>query len=138
MCFFDKPPRYRSYLLTFWEERSHDSGVPTQWRFSLEDPHSGTRRGFATLEAHRRKGYGEALTWAGLAAGRNRRGFSVTLAERSVHIVAMPMVPAVAGPRSEMMSPNRFEATMTSKRCGLSTSWIIKPSMWYWSVLMSG
>ena len=29
---------------------------------------------------------------------------------------AMPMVPAVAGPRSDRMSPKRFEATITSKR----------------------
>jgi hypothetical protein len=27
---------------------------------------------------------------------------------------AMPMVPAVAGPRSERMSPKRLEATITS------------------------
>jgi hypothetical protein len=48
---FDKPPRYRSYLLAFWEERSRDPSVPGVWRFSLEDPHSGERRGFASLEA---------------------------------------------------------------------------------------
>src|SRR5207302_7702418 len=41
---------------------------------------------------------------------------------------AMPMVPAVAGPRSERMSPKRFEATMTSKRSGLSTIWMVRPS----------
>src|SRR5687768_12727157 len=41
---------------------------------------------------------------------------------------AMPMVPAVAGPRSERMSPNRLEATITSKRSGLSTIWIERPS----------
>src|SRR5947207_2671109 len=51
---------------------------------------------------------------------------------------AMPMVPAVAGPRSERMSPKRFEATMTSKRSGLSTIWMVRPSTWYWSVRTSG
>ena len=47
----DKPPRYRSYLLTFWEERSQGPSVPVVWRFSLEDPHTGQRRGFADLAA---------------------------------------------------------------------------------------
>src|SRR3990172_5826502 len=51
---------------------------------------------------------------------------------------AMPMVPAVAGPRSERMSPKRLEATITSKRWGLSTIWMVRPSMWYWSVFTSG
>jgi len=51
MTLFDKPPRYRSYLLTFWEERSQDSKAPKVWRFSLEDPHTGQRHGFATLGA---------------------------------------------------------------------------------------
>ena len=46
-----KPPRYRSYLLTFWEERSHDPALPVTWRFALEDPHTGERRGFGSLEA---------------------------------------------------------------------------------------
>ena len=46
---FDKPPRYRSYLLTFWEERGRDPKVPQVWRFGLEDPHTGQRRGFANL-----------------------------------------------------------------------------------------
>src|SRR5688500_2261112 len=51
---------------------------------------------------------------------------------------AMPMVPAVAGPRSETMSPKRLLATMTSKRSGLSTIWMVSPSTWYWSARMSG
>ena len=51
MTVFDKPPRYRSYLLTFWVERSQDPKTPKVWRFSLEDPHTGQRRGFASLEA---------------------------------------------------------------------------------------
>ena len=51
MAIFDKPPRYRSYLLTFWEERDHDPATSAVWRFSLEDPRTGERRGFADLEA---------------------------------------------------------------------------------------
>ena len=50
MCIFDKPPRYRSYLLSFWEERSTDPDVPVVWRFSLQDPHTGQRHGFASLD----------------------------------------------------------------------------------------
>lgn len=47
---FDKPPRYRSYVLTFWEERSRDPDLSVVWRFSLQDPRTGQRRGFASLE----------------------------------------------------------------------------------------
>jgi hypothetical protein len=47
----DRPPRYRSYLLTFWEERGRDPDVPAVWRFSLGDPRTGQRRAFATLGA---------------------------------------------------------------------------------------
>ena len=42
MTIFERPPRYRSYLLTFWEERSQDSATPAEWRFSLEDPRPGS------------------------------------------------------------------------------------------------
>ncbi len=48
---FGTPPHYRSYLLTMWEERNRDPSLPAAWRFSLEDPHTGQRRGFANLEA---------------------------------------------------------------------------------------
>lgn len=51
MSVFDEPPRYRSYLLTFWEERGRDPAVPVVWRFSLGDPRTGQRRAFATLPA---------------------------------------------------------------------------------------
>ena len=51
MSVLEKPPRYRTYLLTFWEERSLDPGAPVVWRFRLEDPRTGRRRGFADLEA---------------------------------------------------------------------------------------
>ncbi len=47
---FNKPPRYRSYLFIFWEERSSDPTVAPVWRFSLKDTHTGWRRGFASLE----------------------------------------------------------------------------------------
>jgi hypothetical protein len=47
----DKPPRYRSYVLTVWEERSHDPRAPPVWRCSLRDPRTGQQRGFASLEA---------------------------------------------------------------------------------------
>lgn len=43
-----KPPHYHSYLLRFWEERGHQ---PSVWRFSLEDPQTDERFGFASLEA---------------------------------------------------------------------------------------
>ena len=48
---FDKPPRYRAYLLRFWEERFHVSGLQVMWRFSLEDVHTRERQGFASLKA---------------------------------------------------------------------------------------
>lgn len=51
MSHFGIPPRYQIYLLTIWEERSRDLERSVQWRFSLEDPHTGQRRGFASLEA---------------------------------------------------------------------------------------
>ena len=50
MPVIDKPPDYRSYVLTFWEERSHAPGAQDAWRFSLRDPHTNQRHGFASLE----------------------------------------------------------------------------------------
>jgi hypothetical protein len=44
------PHRYYAYLLRCWQEPgSQASGLAT-WRFSLEDPHTGVRQGFANLE----------------------------------------------------------------------------------------
>lgn len=40
-----RPPRYHSYLLRCW------SDGPGLWRFSVEDPHTGARRGFITMAA---------------------------------------------------------------------------------------
>ena len=46
-----KLPHYRSFLLRLWEETSQQAKLPGIWRFSLEDPHTGERRGFVNLEA---------------------------------------------------------------------------------------
>jgi len=63
----DGAPSYRSYVLTCWAEQGHDQ----TWRFSLTDPHTGQRCGFASLEA-----LVAALEWEiadqGTAAGRGK------------------------------------------------------------------
>src|SRR5256885_2657507 len=51
---------------------------------------------------------------------------------------ASPMEPARAGPRSERMSPKRFEATTTSNQSGCCTKWAARMSMWYRAVLTPG
>jgi hypothetical protein len=51
MPIFNKPLRYHSYLLRFWEDRSQSAADPAVWRFSLEDPRTGERQGFATVQA---------------------------------------------------------------------------------------
>jgi hypothetical protein len=43
--------RYHSYLLRLWAERDQEADGAAIWRCSLEDPHTGLRRGFASLEA---------------------------------------------------------------------------------------
>ena len=48
--FYGKPPGYHSYLLRFWEERSEQLPQAV-WRFSLEDPVTDQRYGFATIQA---------------------------------------------------------------------------------------
>lgn len=50
MTFLKKPPRYQAYLITMRQERSQGSDNVGEWRFCLEDPHTGERRGFANLE----------------------------------------------------------------------------------------
>ena len=46
-----RPPRYHAYMLRMWEERSEDHSKSAQWRFQMEDPHSGRRHGFNDLSA---------------------------------------------------------------------------------------
>ena len=43
------PPGYRAYLLRCWQERPGPGKGAPVWRFSLEDPHTHTRHGFATF-----------------------------------------------------------------------------------------
>lgn len=45
-----KPAQYRSYLLRMW---AAFPGEPRVWRFSLEDPHTGERHGFANWDSLR-------------------------------------------------------------------------------------
>jgi hypothetical protein len=45
-------PRYLAYVVRCWQEHSVHAGRETRvWRFSLQDPSTNQRRGFATLEA---------------------------------------------------------------------------------------
>ena len=43
--------RYCSYLLRCWNEAPHIAADMQGWRFSLEDPHTGVRRGFASFDS---------------------------------------------------------------------------------------
>ncbi len=47
----DSPPRYCAYLLRCWTEHSSRPDHGVVWRFSLENPHTGARHGFASFEA---------------------------------------------------------------------------------------
>ena len=42
-----RSPGYRAYMLRCWAE--HSERAPPLWRFSLEDPHTQERHGFASL-----------------------------------------------------------------------------------------
>lgn len=44
-----EPTNYQAYLLRLWRTNVNASGPPI-WRASLEEPHTGERLGFATLE----------------------------------------------------------------------------------------
>ncbi len=47
----ERSARVRAYLLRFWQVPSPEADCPPQWRFSLEDPHTGDKLGFPNLEA---------------------------------------------------------------------------------------
>ena len=42
-----KPPYYRIYLLTVWQEQSRGPPEEISWRFRLEDPRTGRQHAFA-------------------------------------------------------------------------------------------
>lgn len=42
-----KPPYYRIYLLTVWQEQSRGPPAQIIWRFRLEDPRTGRQHLFA-------------------------------------------------------------------------------------------
>jgi hypothetical protein len=46
---FEKPPRYYTFILRFWEERNETTAEPI-WRYSLHDPENDVRYGFTSLE----------------------------------------------------------------------------------------
>jgi hypothetical protein len=48
---FEEQPSYRVYVLRSWQEGHPSCGAPAVWRFSLEDPTTRQRRGFADLES---------------------------------------------------------------------------------------
>lgn len=45
------PSRYRTFILTIWEEVNNQQAGYTIWRFSLEHPHTAQRIGFKNLAA---------------------------------------------------------------------------------------
>lgn len=48
----DEPSlHYQAYMLRCWAEPSAQPDHPMIWRFSIQDPHTGERRGFATFES---------------------------------------------------------------------------------------
>ena len=55
--------RYCAYVLRCWNEQPSYSEQPLHWRFSLEDPHTGTRYGFANLDT--------LITWLQTELTRN-------------------------------------------------------------------
>jgi len=44
-----KPPYYRIYQLTVWQEPHRDPAETVTWRFRLEDPRSGRQQLFADV-----------------------------------------------------------------------------------------
>ncbi len=46
-----KPPYYRIYLLTVWQEQGRGPPAQGTWRFRLEDPRTGRQQVFADAAA---------------------------------------------------------------------------------------
>ena len=65
----NRASRYHAYLLRFWEEPSKHSKTRI-WRFSLESPQTGSRQGYASLEALVKALQTELLSEADDSAGK--------------------------------------------------------------------
>jgi hypothetical protein len=66
---------YCSFLLRLWLANDGDSG---QWRASLQDPHTGMRVGFASLEqlfAHLQEHFGNSSSHKNQSDLAGERGF---------------------------------------------------------------
>ena len=50
MPVLDPLRHYRAYLLRCWAEHSAQPEHLLIWRFSVQDPHTGKQRGFASFE----------------------------------------------------------------------------------------
>ena len=48
---FDLPPKYKTYILRIWEERTPVKASASTWRFSLENPETSIRHGFSDFQA---------------------------------------------------------------------------------------
>lgn len=51
MITFGRAPRYHAWILRCWEVNGGAPPRPTPWHFSLEDPHTRERQGFASMES---------------------------------------------------------------------------------------
>lgn len=47
----DRPPTYKSYWLRCWPGGVRQPGGSGKWRFSLEDPVTGEKKGFSDMKA---------------------------------------------------------------------------------------
>ncbi len=56
-----KPPDYRIYLLTVWQEQNRGPPQPITWRFRLGAPRSGRQQTFADDPAETTKPKGEDM-----------------------------------------------------------------------------
>lgn len=46
------PPRYYNFVLTMWEECNQEGTASSSvWRFRLENPYTGEKKGFTNLDA---------------------------------------------------------------------------------------
>ncbi len=51
MKLLDDKKNYSVFVLRMWQEKEADQEIGFTWRFSLEDPNTGERKGFTSMEA---------------------------------------------------------------------------------------